>query len=98
MTYDVELTSTFKAWLDGLTDQRGQRAIAIRLFRAEQGLLGVNRSLGNGISEMKIDVGPGYRLYYTIRGQTVLFMLHGGDKSTQKRDVKTARKLAEGIP
>lgn len=98
MPYDVQLTPDFEGWLDGLTDPLGKRAIATRLVRIAAGLLGDTKSLGDGVSEVRVDVGPGYRLYYTMRGRTVVFMLNGGDKSSQRRDIKTARKLAEGIP
>lgn len=67
-------------------------------MRISAGLFGDSKSLGHGISELRVDIGPGYRVYYTIRGQTVVFLLHGGPKGTQTRDIAKARELLAGLP
>ena len=64
----------------------------------ELGLMGDSRSVGGGVSEAKIDFGPGYRLYYTVRGQTLIILLIGGDKGSQDRDIKYAKDMAARIP
>jgi len=83
--YTLRLTHEFQDWLDGLNDQRAQVRIAARLRLAEAGSLGDWKSVGGEISEMRVDFGPGYRLYFTRRGSLLIVMLAGGDKSTQKR-------------
>jgi len=97
MTYRIEQTEIFKTWHLGLRDLRAKIAIARRIDRAEQGNLGEIEPVGNGVSEMKINLGPGYRLYFTLRMQTVVFMLCGGDKSTQDTDIRRAKELAKEI-
>lgn len=72
--------------------------IADRVSRLEEGNFGDSHSVGNGVSEMRINIGPGYRLYYTLRRQEVVILLIGGDKSTQTRDIEKALVLAKGIP
>jgi putative addiction module killer protein len=95
MTYQIEQTEIFEAWHLGLRDLRARFAISRRIDRAAFGLLGDVEPVGEGVSEMKIDVGPGYRLYFTMRGRTVIFLLCGGDKRTQDTDIKRAKKLAK---
>lgn len=97
MSYDVRQTEEFRLWLDDLTDRVAQKAIAKRLVRVAGGLLGDVASVGGGVSELRIHVGAGYRAYYTIRERTVLFVLCGGDKSTQQRDIVRAQQLAAAI-
>jgi len=92
--YTVRLTQEFQNWLDGLTDRRAQARIAARLRHAESGNLGDWKPVGNGVSEMRVDVGPGYRLYFTRRRKIVVIMLAGGDKSSQQRDIKRAQRMA----
>ncbi|MCC6926478.1 type II toxin-antitoxin system RelE/ParE family toxin [Novosphingobium sp.] len=93
--YNLEQTAEFAAWLDALRDQRAQTAIATRLVRIQSGLLGDWKTVGNGVSEVRIDYGPGYRLYYTIRDQTVVILLCGSDKRGQDRAIKLAQRLAK---
>lgn len=95
--FSVRLTLGFQAWLDGLRDQRAQVRIAARLRLAEAGNLGDWKSVGGEVSEMRVDVGPGYRLYFTRRGSIVIVMLAGGDKSSQARDIKRAQQLLKEL-
>ena len=95
--YTVQLTMEFEDWLDGLGDQRAQVRIAARLRRASLGNLGDWKSIGGSVSEMRVDTGPGYRLYFTRRGTTVIVVLIGGDKSTQKRDIGRAQRIAREL-
>jgi len=97
MQYTVLIGEAFDRWLRELKDSQGAAAIARRIRRAESGNFGAHRSVGGGLSEMKIDKGPGYRVYYTIRKRFIVFVLCGGDKSTQESDIKAAKKLADGI-
>lgn len=92
--YLVRILPGFDAWLRGLKDEQGRARILARIKRAEQGHLGDTKSVGREISEMRVDCGPGYRLYYTRRGRVLIVLLCGGDKSTQKTDIKRARTLA----
>lgn len=91
-------TSEFDTWLSGLRDPIAKARIAIRIRSAEQGNFGDCEPVGDGISEMRIHVGAGYRLYYTRRGEVVYLLLCGGDKSSQKRDIKHAKALLKLLP
>ncbi len=95
--YTVRITEAFQDWLDGLKDRRAQVRIAARLRMAEAGNLGDWKSVGENTSEMRVDIGPGYRLYFTRIGQIIIVMLAGGDKSTQQRDIKRARRMASTL-
>jgi putative addiction module killer protein len=86
-------TLEFQEWLDALRDTRAQVRIAARLRLAEAGNLGDWKPVGGDVSEMRLDIGPGYRLYFTRRGSILIVMLAGGDKSTQARDVKRAQRI-----
>lgn len=97
MKYTVIQTETFKDWLAKVRDRKAFIAIARRLDRAANGNLGDTKSVGDGVSEMRVDVGAGYRLYYTVRGNQIVFFLNGGNKSTQQSDIKTAKNKAKGI-
>ncbi|RQZ16647.1 type II toxin-antitoxin system RelE/ParE family toxin [Burkholderia sp. Bp9031] len=92
--FRVLTTPQFDKWLDGLRDPVGSAAINLRLERAKLGNLGQWRAIGDGVNEMKIDVGPGYRAYFVRRGKIIVVVLCGGDKSTQKKDIKTAKQIA----
>jgi putative addiction module killer protein len=89
----VRLTQEFQDWLDALPDRRGQIRIAARLRQAESGNLGDWKTVGDEVSEMRVDVGPGYRLYFTRRKNVLIVMLAGGDKSTQTRDIQRAKRI-----
>jgi putative addiction module killer protein len=86
----LRATEEFKAWLDSLRDRQGRSRILSRLFRLSDGNPGNSRSVGSGIVELKIDFGPGYRVYYIQRGQVFVLLLCGGDKSTQAKDIERA--------
>ncbi len=83
----------FGEWLDGLRDVPGRAAILKRIGRAEDGNFGDHRSVGGGVLEMRLDFGPGYRLYYGEDGARGVLLLYGGDKSTQRKDIRKARQL-----
>lgn len=91
--YTVRLTQEFQDWLDALRDRRAQIRIVARLRLAEAGSLGDWKSVGGEISEMRIDHGPGFRLYFTRRGRVLIVMLAGGDKASQARDIQRAKRL-----
>lgn len=94
---EVRRIPEFIEWLDGLRDIAGKARIAKRIDRVAAGNFGDHASVGDGVSELRMDFGPGYRAYYTVRGRTVVFLLCGGDKSTQGEDIKRAKKLAKEI-
>ena len=91
----VEKPDEYRDWLDRLRDQAGRARILVRVDRLIHGNPGDHRNLQGGVSELKIDFGPGYRVYYTQRGEQLLLLLIGGDKSSQARDIAKARQLAE---
>jgi len=90
----VEETEVYREWINNLRDRAGRARIQVRVDRLVHGNPGLHRDLTNGISELKIDFGPGYRVYYTKRGSRLLILLAGGDKSTQQKDIQTAISLA----
>ena len=91
----VEKTDEYRDWIDKLKDLRGRARILMRVDRLIHGNPGSYRNLTCGVSELKIDVGPGYRVYYTQRGDRFLLLLVGGDKSTQAKDIARATRLAQ---
>jgi len=95
--YEIETTGEFDAWLDGISDIMTHTVIVKRIRTMSLGTLGKVRPLDNGLFEAKIDYGPGYRLYFVNRGHRIIVLLCGGNKSTQARDIKQARKLAKEI-
>lgn len=95
--YRVEQSDEFKAWHDGLRDQRAQLKIAQRIFRLEGGNPGDWKSVGDGVSEMRIDYGPGYRVYYTVRDRVVYLLLCGSDKKGQAGAISRAKEMAKEI-
>ena len=95
--YRVEQTDEFAAWFDGLRDQRAQAVIATRILRIQSGLLGDWKTVSDGVSEIRIDFGPGYRLFYTIRAQVVVILLCGSDKRGQDRAIKLAKRLTKDL-
>ena len=84
----------FAKWLDGLRDLRGRARVQARIERLATGNPGDVKPVGEGVSELRIDFGPGYRVYYTKRGRELVILLAGGDKRTQASDIKTALRLA----
>jgi len=93
----VEKTDEYRDWLDGLKDRMGRARILVRVDRLIDGNPGQHRDLTDGVSELKIDVGPGYRVYYTQRGTRLLLLLIGGDKATQQKDISLAIHLAKSF-
>jgi putative addiction module killer protein len=91
----VEKTDEYRNWIDGLKDVAGRARILMRVDRLIHGNPGAHRNLTQGVSELKIDVGPGYRVYYSQRGGRLLLLLAGGDKATQAKDIATAIRLAQ---
>jgi putative addiction module killer protein len=92
---EFKQTETFRKWRGRLKDERIRALIASRLDRLAFGNAGDVRPVGKGISELRIDYGPGYRIYYIKRGATIIILLCGGDKSTQAKDIETAKRLAK---
>jgi putative addiction module killer protein len=95
--YEIYQTATFSTWLSSLKDVRVKARIRARIERAGKGNFGDWSPEGGEIRAMCIDYGPGYRLYYTIKSKKIIFLLCGGDKTTQKADIKQADKLAKEI-
>ena len=89
----VEKTDEYQAWIEDLRDPAGRARILMRVDRLIHGNPGAHRNLTEGVSELKVDVGPGYRVYYSIRGARLLLLIAGGDKSTQDRDIAKALVL-----
>jgi putative addiction module killer protein len=89
----VEKTDEYRDWIDGLKDASGRARILMRVDRLIHGNPGDHRNLTDGVSELKVDVGPGYRVYYAKRGQRLLLLLAGGDKATQSKDIAKAIRL-----
>lgn len=89
----VRQTEEFIAWLDALRDVRAQARIAARIRQVETGILGDWKTIEGSVCEFRVHYGPGYRLYFTRRGRVLIILLAGGDKTTQRRDVKRALKL-----
>jgi len=92
---EIRQTEVFSAWLRALRDSRAKAKIAARTRRLAFGNSGNVRPVGNGVSELRIDYGPGYRVYYVQHGSIFILLLCGGDKSTQEKDIKMALKLAK---
>ncbi|MBN4063231.1 type II toxin-antitoxin system RelE/ParE family toxin [Cardiobacterium sp. AH-315-I02] len=97
MKHELTTTDVFKKWQTKLKDRRAALAIATRLTRACNGNFGDVEPVGGGISEMRIFVGKGYRVYYIIRSTGIILLLCGGDKASQQRDIKTAKTLLKQL-
>ncbi len=93
----IEMTETYRDWVESLKDRVVRARIQVRIERLAAGNPGNHRVLTHGVSELKIDFGPGYRVYYTQRGQVLIVLLAGGDKASQWRDIRTAIDLAENL-
>jgi putative addiction module killer protein len=91
---ELRKTDRFDAWLRGLKDQRARARILVRLDRLALGNPGDSRAVGEGVSELRIDYGPGYRVYYMRQGLVTILLLCGGDKRTQARDIERAKAMA----
>ena len=93
----IQTTEIFDDWFAGLKDGQAVRRIQVRIDRAEDGNFGDCQPVGEGVSELRIDYCPGYRVYYKQTGHKVVILLAGGDKSTQARDIKAAVRLAHNL-
>ena len=94
---ELRKTERFARWIDGLRDLRARARIQARLDRLAEGNPGDVKPVGEGVSELRIDYGPGYRVYFKARGRTLVVLLAGGDKRTQSQDVKLAIRLAREL-
>ena len=91
---EIKQTETFRRWRERLKDSRARATIAMRLTRLLHGLMGDVKAVGEGVSELRIDCGPGYRVYFKRYGDMLIALLRGGDKRTQAEDIRLAKKLA----
>jgi len=94
---EIRKTEIFAKWLDELHDIRARARILVRIERLAAGNPGDVKPVGEGVSELRIDYGPGYRVYYKKHRQKVVILLAGGDKNTQTKDIKTALRLAQNL-
>ncbi len=94
---ELRKTDRFAGWLDDLRDLRARARIQARLARLAAGNPGDVAPVGEGVSELRIDIGPGYRVYFTRRGRALIILLAGGSKATQANDIRTALRLARGL-
>ena len=94
---EIRQTEDYVRWFERLRDREARARILVRIRRLSLGNPGVVKSVGEGISELKIDYGPGYRVYYKQRGETLVVLLAGGDKKSQQKDIKRAQELARGL-
>ncbi|MGK9050047.1 type II toxin-antitoxin system RelE/ParE family toxin [Neorhizobium petrolearium] len=94
---EVRQTAVFVKWLGELRDRNARLRIATRIRRMELGNPGDVKSVGEGVSEMRIPYGPGYRIYFVQMGETIVILLCGGDKSSQRRDIALAKQMAQEI-
>ena len=94
---EIRQTEAFAKWLGGISDARAAEKIAQRVVRLQSGLFGDVKPVGSGISELRIDYGPGYRVYFVQRGRVLVILLCGGDKRTQARDINKAKALAADL-
>ncbi|WP_257284772.1 type II toxin-antitoxin system RelE/ParE family toxin [Endozoicomonas sp. SESOKO1] len=97
MNYEIVTTETFRRWLSKVKDRQARKAIAMRLTRAEAGNLGDVKSVGGAVSEMRVFVGKGYRIYFTLREGRLVILLCGGDKSTQAKDIQKAKEILNNL-
>ena len=94
---EIRKTDTYAQWLDRLRDIKARARVLARVERLAAGNPGDVKPVGEGVSEMRIDYGPGYRVYYTMRGQTLIILLAGGDKRSQAAGIKTTLRLARNL-
>jgi putative addiction module killer protein len=94
---EIRKTEIFAKWVDDLNDARARARVLVRIERLAAGNPGDVTSVGEGVSELRIDYGPGYRVYYKQFGESLVILLAGGDKQTQAKDIKTALRLARNL-
>jgi putative addiction module killer protein len=95
--FEIRKSDEFAAWLDDLRDVRGRARIQARVERLAAGNPGDVKAVGQGVAELRIDYGPGYRVYFVKKGRAVIVLLAGGDKTTQTADIKMAQRLARNL-
>jgi putative addiction module killer protein len=95
--FEIRKTETFAKWIDGLNDMRARARVLVRIERLAAGNPGDVAPVGEGVSELRIDYGPGYRVYYKQSGESLVILLAGGNKQTQTKDIKTALRLARNL-
>ncbi len=95
--FELRKTEVYAKWLDNLRDPRARARILVRVERLAAGNPGDVRPVGRGVSELRIDYGPGYRVYFSKQDRTIIVLLAGGDKRTQSRDIETALDLARNL-
>ena len=93
----VQMTEVYRDWISSLKDRMGRARVQVRVDRLVHGNPGKHRVLIDGVCELKVDFGPGYRVYYMERAGVLIVLLAGGDKSSQRQDIKTAVSLAKGL-
>ncbi|MBI5617906.1 MAG: type II toxin-antitoxin system RelE/ParE family toxin [Gammaproteobacteria bacterium] len=93
----IQITEVYRDWINGLKERATRARIQVRVDRLAHGNPGQHRNLTDGVSELKIDAGPGYRVYYTERNGELIVLLAGGDKSSQQQDIKAAIALARNL-
>ena len=94
---EIQRTRVYERWFRRLRDRQARRRINDRIQRLSSGNFGDMRSVGEGVSELRIHHGPGYRVYFTRRGESIVVLLAGGDKDSQRRDIGTAQELAREL-
>lgn len=94
---EIRQTDSYADWIDSLRDDRARMRVEVRIRRLQLGNAGDVKPVGEGVSELRIDYGPGYRVYFTQRGGTLIILLVGGDKRTQARDIESALELARNL-
>jgi putative addiction module killer protein len=94
---EIQETDEYQRWFEGLRDRAAKFRIGVRIRRVALGNFGDIKPVGDGVSELRIAYGPGYRVYLTQRGETLVILLAGGDKSSQQRDIARAKQLARGL-
>lgn len=94
---EIRKTDLFASWLDNLRDIQAKSRVLVRIERLASGNAGDVKPVGEGVSEMRINYGPGYRVYFVQRGSELIILLAGGEKSSQSRDIKTAIRLAQNV-
>lgn len=97
MAMRVQMTEAYRDWINSLKDRMGRARVQVRVDRLVHGNPGQHRVLTDGVCELKVDFGPGYRVYYTERAGVLIVLLAGGDKASQQQDIKTAISLAKGL-
>ena len=94
---EIRKTETYSQWIDALKDVQGRARILVRIERLAAGNPGDVKSVGEGVSELRMDFGPGYRVYFKKSGQEIIILLAGGDKGSQEKDIEKAKELARNL-